>query len=273
MQFGIYTVGDVTQDPTNARTPSESERIQATLQIAQKAEDIGLDVFATGEHHNPPFITSSPTTLLAYIAAKTQRIILSTSTTLISTNDPVRLAEEYSLLQNLCGGRMDLMLGRGNTAPVYPWFGKSIADGLPLAMENYRLLHRLWREEDLNWSGRFRTPLKNFTSIPRPSMTCRPSSGTARSAPRKSPNRRRITATVFSPATSSGPVSISWRWSSSTARGLPITVTARRSRRSSASAGIFSCAATRRMRAGSSVPTSTTPRCTAMARRWKSSWK
>ena len=85
MQFGIYTVGDVTQDPTNARTPSESERIQATLQIAQKAEDIGLDVFATGEHHNPPFITSSPTTLLAYIAAKTQRIILSTSTTLIST--------------------------------------------------------------------------------------------------------------------------------------------------------------------------------------------
>lgn len=53
MQFGIYTVGDVTQDPTNARTPSESERIQATLQIAQKAEDIGLDVFATGEHHNP----------------------------------------------------------------------------------------------------------------------------------------------------------------------------------------------------------------------------
>ena len=168
MQFGIYTVGDVTQDPTNARTPSESERIQATLQIAQKAEDIGLDVFATGEHHNPPFITSSPTTLLAYIAAKTRRIILSTSTTLISTNDPVRLAEEYSLLQNLCGGRMDLMLGRGNTAPVYPWFGKSITDGLPLAMENYRLLHRLWREEDMDWSGRFRTPLKNFTSIPRP---------------------------------------------------------------------------------------------------------
>ncbi len=142
MQFGIYTVGDVTQDPTNASTPSESQRIQATLQIAQKAEDIGLDVFATGEHHNPPFITSSPSTLLAYIAAKTQRIILSTSTTLITTNDPVRLAEEYSLLQHLAGGRMDLMLGRGNTAPVYPWFGKSIVDGLPLAMENYRLLHR-----------------------------------------------------------------------------------------------------------------------------------
>jgi putative FMN-dependent luciferase-like monooxygenase len=168
MQFGIYTVGDLTRDPTNGHVPSDAERIAATVEIAIKAEEIGLDVFATGEHHNPPFITSSPTTLLAYIAAKTTRLILSTSTTLITTNDPVRLAEEYALLQHLSNGRMDLMLGRGNTAPVYPWFGKDIMQGLPLALENYDLLHRLWREENVDWSGRFRAPLQGFTSIPRP---------------------------------------------------------------------------------------------------------
>ena len=69
MQFGIFTVSDITQDPTTGRTPSEAERIQATLTIAKHAEEVGLDVFALGEHHNPPFWSSSPTTTLAYIAA------------------------------------------------------------------------------------------------------------------------------------------------------------------------------------------------------------
>lgn len=168
MQFGIYSVGDVTRDPTNGRTPSESERIHATIQIALKAEEIGMDVFAYGEHHNPPFITCAPPVTLAYIAARTKRIILSTATTLITTNDPVRLAEEYALLQHLCGGRMDLMLGRGNTAPVYAWFGRDLYDAVPLAIENYDLLRRLWREESVDWKGFFRSELRGFTSIPRP---------------------------------------------------------------------------------------------------------
>ena len=85
MQFGIFTVGDVTPDPTTGRTPTEGERIQATVTIAKKAEEVGLDVFATGEHHNPPFVPSSPTTLLGYVAAQTEQLILSTSTTLITT--------------------------------------------------------------------------------------------------------------------------------------------------------------------------------------------
>ena len=98
-------------------------RIKAIMQIALKAEEVGLDVFATGEHHNPPFVPSSPTTMLGWIAARTERLILSTATTLITTNDPVRLAEEYAMLQVISDGRMDLMMGRGNTGPVYPWFG------------------------------------------------------------------------------------------------------------------------------------------------------
>lgn len=168
MQFGIFTVGDVTTDPTTGRTPTENERIKATLAIAQKAEEVGLDVFATGEHHNPPFVPSSPTTTLGYIAARTENLILSTSTTLITTNDPVKIAEDYATLQHLADGRVDLMMGRGNTGPVYPWFGKDIRQGIPMAIENYALLHRLWREDVVDWEGKFRTPLQSFTATPRP---------------------------------------------------------------------------------------------------------
>jgi putative luciferase-like monooxygenase, FMN-dependent, CE1758 family len=168
MQFGIMTVGDVTTDPTTGRTPTEHERIKATVEIAKLADEVGLDVFAVGQHHNPPFVASSPTTTLAWIGAQTKNIILSTSTTLITTTDPVRIAEDYGMLQHLTDGRMDLMLGRGNTGPVYPWFGKDIRDGIDLAIENYALLRRLWDEDVVTWEGRFRTPLHAFTATPRP---------------------------------------------------------------------------------------------------------
>ena len=168
MQFGIFSVSDITTDPTTGVTPSEAERIQAVVAIAKKAEEVGLDVFALGEHHNPPFFSSSPTTTLAYIAAQTSTLQLTTATTLITTIDPVKVAEDYAMLQHLAGGRVDLMLGRGNTGPVYPWFGKDIRDGIDLAVENYALLHRLWREDVVDWQGKYRTPLQGFTSTPRP---------------------------------------------------------------------------------------------------------
>ena len=169
MQFGIFSIGDVTPDPTTGRVPTEHERIKATVAIAKKAEEVGLDVFAIGQHHNPPFVApANPPILMAHVAAQTERILLSTATTLITTTDPVRIAEDYAYVQHLADGRVDLTLGRGNTGPVYPWFGKDIRAGVPLAVENYALLHRLWREENVQWSGRFRTPLEDFTSTPRP---------------------------------------------------------------------------------------------------------
>ncbi|MGG5171601.1 LLM class flavin-dependent oxidoreductase [Pseudarthrobacter sp. J1738] len=168
MQIGVFSVSDITTDPTTGKTPTEHERIQASVAIAKKVEEIGMDVYAIGEHHNRPFFSSSPTTTLAYIAAQTERITLSTTTTLITTNDPVKIAEDFAMLQHLSGGRVDLVMGRGNTAPVYPWFGKNIQDGIELAIENYALLRRLWDEDTVNWSGKFRTPLQNFTSTPRP---------------------------------------------------------------------------------------------------------
>lgn len=168
VQIGLFSVGDVTTDPTNSSTPSEHERIKAILTIAKHAEEVGLDVFATGEHHNPPFVPSSPTTMLGYLAAQTERIILSTSTTLITTNDPVKIAEDFAMLQHVADGRVDVMLGRGNTAPVYPWFGRNIQDSVELSIENYALLRRLWDEDVVNWEGKYRTPLHGFTSTPRP---------------------------------------------------------------------------------------------------------
>ena len=168
MQFGIFSVSDTTRSPITGHTPSEAERINAIVQIARRADEVGLDVFAIGEHHNPPFFSSSPTTLLSHVAALTNRIILSTAVTLVTTNDPVKIAEDYAMLQHLANGRVDLMLGRGNTVPVYPWFGKDMGKGLELALENYNLLHRLWREDVVDWEGSFRTLLQGFTAIPRP---------------------------------------------------------------------------------------------------------
>jgi len=168
MQFGIFSVGDITTDPTNGKTPTEHERLMNMMTIAEHADQAGLDVFATGEHHNPPFPVASPTTMLGYLAGRTKNITLSTSTTLITTNDPVKLAEDYATLQHLSNGRMDIMLGRGNTAPVYGWFGQDLHNAVPLTVENYQLLRELWSKTNLNWQGNFRSPLENFTATPRP---------------------------------------------------------------------------------------------------------
>jgi hypothetical protein len=153
MQIGIFSVGENYADPLTGKTPSESERIKAIVTAAIHADQAGLDVFAIGEHHNPPYVPSAPSTLLAYVAARTRNIILSTSTTLITTNDPVKIAEEFATLQHLAGDRVDLMMGRGNTPAVYPWFGMDISHAEAIGAENYALLRRLWREEKPELAG------------------------------------------------------------------------------------------------------------------------
>src|SRR3954453_14155327 len=100
MQYGIFSVSDITRDPVSGETPSEAERIDAIVKIATHPEEGGLDVFAIGEDHNPPFFSSSPRTLLAHIAALASKLTVTTSTPLITTNDPVRIAEEYAMLQH-----------------------------------------------------------------------------------------------------------------------------------------------------------------------------
>ncbi|MFS8099572.1 LLM class flavin-dependent oxidoreductase [Lentzea alba] len=144
MQLGVFTPGDL--------EPHEV----VTLAIA--AEEAGFDVFALGEHHNPPYNSSSPATLLTYIAARTTTIHLSTATTLITTNDPARLAAEYATLHHFAAGRLDLVLGRGNTARVFGWFGKEIEYSLPLTVEHYETLRSLWPDRPRIWHACARSP-------------------------------------------------------------------------------------------------------------------
>ncbi|MDT0184007.1 LLM class flavin-dependent oxidoreductase [Microbacterium sp. ARD31] len=118
MQIGIFSIGDRRPDPLTGRTLDDAARLEQMVEEAVSAESAGYDVFAIGEHHNLPFVTSAQTTLLSFIAARTSRILLSTATTLITTNDPVKIAEDFATLQHLSQGRSDLMLGRGNTGPV-----------------------------------------------------------------------------------------------------------------------------------------------------------
>src|SRR3981081_3374332 len=106
MANGTLAVGAIHRDPVNDVMPTENDMFHELVRRAVHAEQVGLDVYAIGEHHNPPFISSADTTMLAYIAAKTNSIPLSTSTTLITTNDPVRIAEEFATLQHLSNGRV-----------------------------------------------------------------------------------------------------------------------------------------------------------------------
>ena len=181
--------------------------------------------------------------------------MLSTATTLITTNDPVKIAEDYAMLQHLADGRVDLMMGRGNTGPVYPWFGKDIRDGIALAVENYALLRRLWREDVVDWEGKFRTPLQGFTSTPAPAGR-RAAVRLARLDPQPGDRRagrllrRRLLPQPHLLAARSTPSG----WSSSTAAGSSTTATAAPTRRSSASAGRCSCGRTARTPSASSGP-------------------
>ncbi|MDX3661087.1 LLM class flavin-dependent oxidoreductase [Streptomyces sp. ID05-26A] len=143
MQIGVFTAGDL--------SPAE------IVALAVAADEAGFDVFAVGEHHTPPYTSSCPATLLAHIAAVTT-LRLSTATTLITTNDPARLAAEYTTLALLAPGRTDLVLGRGNTAKVFGWFGKEIEYGLPLTIENYARLRALWPDRPYVWHACARSP-------------------------------------------------------------------------------------------------------------------
>lgn len=168
MQFGVFSISDLTRDPVTGVVPGDTERIASVQRIAVTAEELGFDVFALGEHHTTGFVSSSPAVLLASIAAQTNRISLSTAVTVITINDPVRMSEEYALLQHLCQGRLDVVVGRGDALPVCLGNGDDSPVGVDLALENYHLLHLLWMEEKVDWAGTFRAPLMDFTSTPRP---------------------------------------------------------------------------------------------------------
>ena len=147
---------------------SARERLREVVDNAVLAEELGFDGFGVGERHERPFISSSPPVVLSHIAAKTERIRLFTAVTTLSLLDPVRAFEDYSTLDNLSGGRLELIVGKGNGAAQAKLFHVTTDDQWDRNKEGYELFTRLWREERVTWSGRFRPSLDDAETWPRP---------------------------------------------------------------------------------------------------------
>jgi alkanesulfonate monooxygenase SsuD/methylene tetrahydromethanopterin reductase-like flavin-dependent oxidoreductase (luciferase family) len=147
---------------------SDHARLREVVDDALLAEELGFDGFGVGERHERPFISSSPPVVLSHIAALTSRIRLFTAVTTLSLLDPVRAYEDYATLDNLSGGRLELIIGKGNGAAQAKLFHVTAEDQWDRNRESYELFRRLWREPKVTWEGRFRPPLTDAETWPRP---------------------------------------------------------------------------------------------------------
>ncbi|MCA4134986.1 LLM class flavin-dependent oxidoreductase [Arthrobacter sp. M4] len=169
MKFQVLDIIPHTKNPVTGDIVSTADRLNQVVETAKAAEKLGYDSFSVGERHAGEFISSSPTTVLAAIAAVTDRIRLHTGVAVLAVLDPVRVAEDYATIDQFSRGRLELVIGKGNEVLQYPLFGLSLDDQWELLAEKYGLLRRLWRESDVTWSGRFRAPLtEETTTTPRP---------------------------------------------------------------------------------------------------------
>jgi probable LLM family oxidoreductase len=162
MELGLATFADLSSGVT------PQQRMRELLEEAELAEQVGLDVFAIGEHHRPDFLVSSPAVPLAAIAARTERIRLSSAVTVLSSADPVRVFQEFSELDLISNGRAEIMAGRGSFVESFPLFGYELDDYDELFAEKLDLLLRLRESERVTWSGRLRAPLHDIGVYPRP---------------------------------------------------------------------------------------------------------
>lgn len=165
MELGLYSFGDL---PGEVTPQAVGRRLDALLKHAVAADAGGLDVFALGEHHRPDFAVSAPEMVLAAIAARTTRIRLTTSVTVLSTVDPVRVMEQFGTLDQLSHGRAEITVGRGAFTESFSLFGYDLRDYDDLFDEKVRLLIQLRDNPDQPWQGRFRTPLQDMHVGPRP---------------------------------------------------------------------------------------------------------
>jgi probable LLM family oxidoreductase len=162
MELGLATFADL---PAGM---SPQQRMRDLLEEAKLADELGLDVFAIGEHHRPDFIISSPTVALAAAAAITENIRLSSAVTVLSSEDPVRVFQQFAEVDLISGGRAEIMAGRGSFIESFPLFGKSLDDYDDLYLENLELLLQLRESNPVTWSGKHRPPLENAGIWPRP---------------------------------------------------------------------------------------------------------
>src|SRR5215210_4651656 len=147
MELGVYTFAELTPDPSTGRTVTAQQRLRDLIEEIELADQVGLDVFGVGEHHRPDFAVSAPAVVLAAAAARTQRIRVSSAVTVLSSDDPVRVFQEFATLDLLSGGRAEIMAGRGSFIESFPLFGYHLADYDALFAEKLELLLRLYESE------------------------------------------------------------------------------------------------------------------------------
>ena len=167
MEIGLYTFGELTPETAGGRITPE-QRMRDLLEEIELADRIGLDVFGVGEHHRPDFIVSAPAVMLAAAAARTTRIRLTSAVNVISSDDPVRVFEQFATLDLLSGGRAEIMAGRGSFIESFPLFGYDLKDYDELFDEKLRLLLKVRAETNVTWSGTHRAPLTGQGVYPRP---------------------------------------------------------------------------------------------------------
>jgi probable LLM family oxidoreductase len=168
MELGITTFAETTPDPVSGAVKPHGERLLEVLAEATLAEEVGLDVYGVGEHHRPDFASSAPAIVLAAIAARTKRIRLTPAVVILSSDDPVRVFQQYATLDLLSQGRAELLVGRGSFIESFPLFGYNLTDYDQLFSEKLDLLLRIRESVKVNWSGKFRTPIEGQGIYPRP---------------------------------------------------------------------------------------------------------
>ncbi len=167
MEIGLYTFAELPVSAGAAGVTPE-RRMRNLLEEAELAEQVGLDVFGVGEHHRPDFAVSSPAVALGAIAARTERIRLTSAVTVLSSDDPVRVFQDFATLDLLSGGRAEIMVGRGSFIESFPLFGYDLDDYDELFAEKLELLLELRVSERVTWSGRHRPGLVDAGVYPRP---------------------------------------------------------------------------------------------------------
>ncbi|WP_138755616.1 LLM class flavin-dependent oxidoreductase [Paenibacillus sinopodophylli] len=168
MKFALFSLVMNIPNALTGETLTTQQKFQNILKQAILAEKLGFEAYGIGERHGAPFLSSSPPVLLTAIAARTSRIRLLTTVTVLSVLDPLRVAEDYATLDHLSEGRLELIIGKGNDPRHYPLFGITEEEQWDSLAERYELLRRLWHEEDVTWEGRYRPALNHVTSQPRP---------------------------------------------------------------------------------------------------------
>ena len=168
MELGISSFAELTPDTITGKTISGFQRIQDLMEEIELADQIGLDVFALGEHHRPDFLVSSPAVVLAAAAVKTKHIKLSSAVTVLSSDDPVRVYQDFATVDLLSGGRAEIMAGRGSFIESFPLFGYDLGDYDELFSEKLGLLLKINESEKLSWAGKHRAPIQNLGVYPRP---------------------------------------------------------------------------------------------------------